>query len=206
MKFQKYLTEMYDPGMDDDIGKSIAQKLKEDCTPFIKEMKSNNLHNWFYRATEHGWNFISPPIKPRKDRRPRNTPKEYMDKLFKKKFGWKARSEGVFVSTDRNQIEYVYGDPYLFFPMGNYKYIYHPQIDDLYQKMDDDYKLSYLGKDIDDVTYIEILQFLDKTIPQYKDKNLGEAYRKIVEVSFKCKSYYMVNEKYSNLLKKYLEW
>ena len=214
MKFKKYIKEANSVWEDAGL---IAGILENDCMPFIKEMKSNNLHNWFYRATEHHYKIISKPIKPRKDRRPRNTPKElheYMNKLFKKKFGWNVRSEGIFAGSDRNQLEYTYGDPYLFFPIGNYKYVYHPQMRDIFMHLDGKYNISYIGDpqvtDLDEYfdtdQMYKIYKEIDNIVPQYKNKNLSKAYVNIVEVAFKCKSYYLVNEKYSDDLKKYLEW
>ena len=202
MKFKKYIKEIND----DDFTDSIAKRLKKDCMPFIKEMKSNNLYNWFYRATEHHYKDIS-KIKPRKNRRPRNMPLEihkYMDKVFKKKFGWNVRSEGVFVSSDRNQLEYIYGDTYLFFPIGNYKYVYHPWVKDIFMKFDGEYDLD--PKRISDETIKKVKEGFHEIVPQYTNKNLGISYSNIVEVAFKCKSYYMVNEKFVDELKKELKW
>jgi len=201
MKFKKYITEDW---IDDNIdAKPIANVLKKNCAPFIKEMKSSNLHNWFYRATG-GYHYedISKPIKPRTNRKPRNTPKEiheYMDMRCKKKFGWKSRSEGVFVSSHRNALEMNYGEPYLFFPIGSYKYIYHPRIKDIFEYFDVIYGISFGDEYID----IDVMEKKFDTIwPKYTDKNLKRAYENGVEVAFKCKSYYMVNEKYGDMLKK----
>jgi hypothetical protein len=61
---------------------------------------------------------------------------DYLDEQFKKKFGWKARSEGVFCVRSK-QIAYNYGNPYSVFPIGNYKYIYSNKIHDLYVHFDE---------------------------------------------------------------------
>ena len=198
MKFKKYINEDRNYGIKDE-AKHIASILKKDCMPFIKEMKSSSLQNWFYRATEHHYESISKPIKPRKDRRPRNTPKElhdYMDLRFKKKFGWKSRSEGVFVSSDKTILEYTYGDPYLFFPIGSYKYVYHPEIGDIYERLDNKYSISYETYTMTPELMEEIEKEFDRIWSKYTDKNLKKAYINGVEVAFKCKSYYLVNEKY----------
>lgn len=68
----------------------------------------------------------------RQDRRPQDMPIEIhnkYDELFLEKFGWKARSEGVFVAGgDRTS----YGTPFFFFPVNGYKFIWSPAIFDLY--------------------------------------------------------------------------
>lgn len=196
---------MYDPGESE--VPDIADTLKKECAPFIKEMKKSNLHHWFFRAIEKHWNTISKPIKPRKNRFPSNTPDEiheYMDQLLKKKFGWKPRSEGVFASSDRNQLEYIYGEPHLFFPIGNYKYVYNPKIRDIFMYFDEKYLISY--ENWGEEEREGMMEDLRNLLHGYTDKNLKAAYINIVEVSFKCKSYYLVNEKYGDMLKKHLEW
>jgi len=201
MKFKQYINEvdlsfLYDDGEVE----LIAEKLKKDCMPFIKEMKKVKPESWIYRATESVIKDIK-KIKPRTNRRPRNMPEElhtYMNMSFKKHFGWKPRSEGVFTSSDYWQLEHVYGNVYMFFPIGNYKYVYHPHVIDIYMFFDQIYNISMGGK------YIKIDKMKKKfndIFLQYTDKNLKKAYYGKVEITFKCKSYFLVNRKYEDVLK-----
>jgi len=196
MKFKQYINEDIDETVDE-----IAIILKKECMPFINEMKRGNIQSWFFRATEKKIDTIR-EIKLRVNRKPRNIPKEihdYMDMLFKKHFGWKVRSEGVFATSDRYTISNIYGEPYLFFPMGKYKYVYHPQIGDIYNFFDVMYGISY-GEEYIDIDKMK--KKFDELISQYTSKKLTNAYESVVEVSFKCKSYYLVDKKYGGKLMK----
>ena len=112
--------------------KDIILKLKRDCKPFLDQ-----LHDRFlYRGTGKPVIDIR-KYKPRKNRRPRDISilvHTIFDKLFKEKFGWKARSEGVFTTGDQ-VLASRYGKDTLFFPIGQFKYLWSPKVDDLYAKI-----------------------------------------------------------------------
>lgn len=114
----------------------IYEILSRDCKPFINEfLKKKKTFIW--RGTNKRVDFIQ-KITPRKDRKPRDMPKElhkFLDNVFKDNFGWYVRSEGVFASSDRSFAEDFSdtgGDSYLFFPIGRYDYIWSPVIKDIY--------------------------------------------------------------------------
>lgn len=70
----------------------------------------------------------------RSDRKPRDMPKDLhnlLDKTFLEMFGWKARSEGVFVTSGAT---WEGEKDSLFFPIGKFKYIWSPRINDLYME------------------------------------------------------------------------
>jgi len=132
MRLQTYITEKKE-----DSEKTI-ELIKKNCGPFLKELKQTGKKQFLYR----GYETVSGTItkkRSRNDRRPRDmdeTTSEYLDDLFKRKFGWFARSAGIFAISKRGDtIEY--GTPYLFFPIGKYKYIWSPSVDDLYTKIND---------------------------------------------------------------------
>ena len=126
-----------------------------------------------------------------------------LDKVFKNKFGWKARSEGVFSVGDKSST-FLYGRPFYFFPIGRYKYLWSTHIGDLFC---DDYKFS-VGRDTgnmifskDEVAAMEGLSTHEKEgrifermwLKTYKNNRLGMAIRSGHEIMFKCKEYYAVN-------------
>lgn len=210
MKFKKYISETKSPfKVDSDTAESIAKKLKKDCKPFLNEMKKIVSLNWMYRATEKQVKEIK-KITPRTNRKPRNMPiemHEKLDNMFYKRFKWKPRSEGVFTSSDIWQLESVYGNPYMFFPIGEYKYIYNPKIVDIYMTLDRNFNLSYaqyyqdFEQEKREKEEKRALEYLDIVIPEYTDKNLYGSYKRGVEVTFKCKSYYLVSRLYEDILK-----
>ena len=88
---------------------------------------------FLYRGTKKDISTYS-ILTRRKDRQPTHTNKllhDLFDLYFKKKFGWKVRSEGVFTTSSLFDAKH-YGNPYIFVPLGSYNYIHHPYIADLY--------------------------------------------------------------------------
>lgn len=124
MRFQKFINEETDFD-------TIEKVLEQECSQIIEEYRKCG--RILYRGTKKSikdWKFIT----PRKNREPKDTPKEMhkiLDDAFQKRFGWKARSEGVFALSDSMYVS-EYGREYFFFPKDGYKYIWHPQIQDLY--------------------------------------------------------------------------
>ena len=130
-----------------------------------------------------------------------------------KKFGWKARSEGVFTNTVNYRS--LYGHPYLFFPEGNFKFIWSPYAWDLFSfnfltfpievgvnkkdrnlTSDEIMTLKYklLKKDLSFTKEMKCLEALDIILDTYKDTDLDAAMKTRNEIVFKCDYYYMVDD------------
>ena len=254
----------------------IWNTLWKECQPFLKEMKKigGSRVPLIYRGTHNPIGDFK-NIKPRKDREPKDMPQELHDELvslFHQKFKWGTRSEGVFVSGSRGQAG-NYGPTYLFFPVGKYKFIWSPKIEDLYSYFDgsgylndefDGYNAGeeweheygegnrgtwyYDGNDTGESYYENAYQEVHKhilddpedfdesllgwqpdmtledyedeqrdiwensrkevikdAVDSYTDKNLKNAILSRYEITFKCKSYYLVNVKYEYILKEYIK-
>lgn len=122
----------------EDIEEAIKLILK-DCQPFLKECKIP-----IYRGVM-GVEDVLMKNTPRQDRRPKDMPEylhKILDSLFQEHFGWKPRSSGVFCSAHLGQSQ-SYGNPFLFFPIGEYKYVFDSGIEDLYVKLRDDYNIPF---------------------------------------------------------------
>ena len=185
MKFKQYI-------LDQEKAEEIKQLLKRDCKKFLSE--SNEL---FWRGTyKHFDDYIV--IKTRTNRKPMTTKApfhEWADEYFQKYFGWKARSEGVF-ATPSNYEASAYGPPCMFFPIGNYKYIWSPDIDDFTFKIAIPYKTHKLTVPID--TSFPGNDTLKDLMETYTDKKLNDNSEN--EIMFKCKSYYLVDGKYERYI------
>lgn len=124
MRLEKYLGESTE---------EVIETLKRDCGPFLKDISPRDI--LLYRGSNTIFmGDISKPHTPRKDRRPKDMRGWMFDLTnyaFKKVFGWEARKEGVFV-VGLQKIAQRYGNPYLFFPIGKYDYIWSGNIEDLY--------------------------------------------------------------------------
>ena len=132
---------------------------------------------------------------------------EILDKLFNKKFGWNARSEGVFAIGDINGAK-DFGNAYIFIPESdNFKFVWSPKIYDI--NVNDDFnKLEHeimMAKPFDKVN-INIDDYskeFEIFVNTYKDNNLSTAIKFKHEISFKLSNgYYLVNMRYHSELKK----
>jgi len=154
MRLQSYLNETIDPS----ITKDIWTKLTKDCMPFLKELKKSNSprDKFLYRGFHGGMYSEIQRKKVRADREPSDTPQAIHDRLnkaFKKKFGWNVRSEGAFATSD-SQRAGGYGTPFIFFPIGKYKYIWSEEVVDLYQYLGGhhlEYAMNVLYGDYSDI-------------------------------------------------------
>lgn len=138
MKFEEYIAEASKYEMQ---AYSVVRSLYKNCMPFIQELRRSAAGNndLVWRGTNKSRTKSIIRVTPRQDRIPKDTPplvQEELDKRFRAKYGWEPRSTGVFTyPTERGVTSY--GEPYMFFPVGKYKYLFNPDIDDLYAAMDD---------------------------------------------------------------------
>jgi len=187
------LEEYYYDDLIEDKRKEIIKILNRDCKPFIREFK-NNLKNddFIYRGVYYQEIDFYEKKKSRQDRRPLNTPEhthKRLDDLFMKEFGWKARSEGVFCTNKRKQA-FGFGEPHLFFPIGQYDYIYNEKIRDLYVHIKEKDTINSPDPNL-----------LETIISSYKNNNLNKHLDnngKSFEIVFRCKEYYIINPDYKS--------
>ncbi len=181
----------------------------------------SNSNNYIYRGVNHSIETFS-KYKRRKDRTPKDMPIEYhklFDRLFNKKFGWKARSAGVFATSKINATR-TYGTPYIFVPEEPFKFIFSPKVADLYSEVADGWgaflkKLDYaiLDNDKEEIKKIakkknmkmsEVptkTQVIDKIVQTYKDKPISQAIKSDSEIVFDCNNYYLINIDYLEKMK-----
>ena len=145
MKLQKYLTETTDIIVEN--GPEIWQKLKKNCKLYLKEYKKTG---WVgKKAIWRGSSGIKKEgirtIIPRDDRKPKDMPPSLHQKFdddFYNRHNWYPRSEGVFTTASKRSAA-TYGNPYLFYPIGKYRYLWSPETEDLYSFADGENLLSY---------------------------------------------------------------
>jgi len=163
--------------------KDVVSLIKRDCKQYLKIFKSVEREECLFKGSDSIRKDDIIKIKSRLDNRiPRNTDKEihdYLNKLFKDMFGWNVRN-GVFVTPAHYDAE-LYGDVCLFFPIGNFKYVWSPEVNDLTRFISSRTNLTW------DVT-------VSKIISSYTDKHFKDIFKEInnPEVSFNCKEYYLV--------------
>lgn len=195
MRFEKYLIEEIDKP--EELVKLITTK----CKPWLSLIKPIiNTDKFFARQTVKPVNDFEILI-PRKDRRPKDTPKEVsklIDDAFYRKFQWKPRSEGVFATPVLQKEHRLMTRSYFFYPIGAFKYVWASNVDDLYMHVDIPYGPGAAKREAE--------KFLNNHLASYTNKNLLDVFTSkwvrtyYNEVMFKCSSYILINFKFKDLL------
>lgn len=177
-KYLRYITE----------SNSDLSIVFEECQPFIKEMTTSfDKPTFLYHGTSDAFAFdedYEPVDVYKKKFEYREGPKHTtnynhnkLNKLFIKHFG-KPYRNGVFTAIDDNS----YGDfSFIFIPVGNYTYVYHKDVEDLFR--------------IPDKEKFEM-------VPEYKTDGLYLAEKNNSEISFICDEYfYLIKPSKENIEK-----
>jgi hypothetical protein len=194
MKFLGYLSEQSE----------IEKKLKKECSKMIDFYQiQRGSFVPFWRGTRRS--SIEGVVKKKshlKDRTPMSTGKaahEWMNKWFKKKFGWPVRN-GVAVSSHFGTAQ-GYGHPMIFLPVNGFKYAWSPDVNDLWGELVSTVPsfVSNKNKDVDKwVKEFGNDIFMEKDIipmlESYITTDAMSALRKGNEILFNCKYYYLVED------------
>uniref|UniRef100_A0A6M3IR11 Uncharacterized protein n=2 Tax=viral metagenome TaxID=1070528 RepID=A0A6M3IR11_9ZZZZ len=115
-------------------------QIEKDAKFYFTSMKGTHKHSKFlFRGSDKKTNYFD-NFKSRIDRNPKDMPVDIhndFDFLFRKKFGWKARSEGIFATSKYNDADNYGSFCYIFIPIGNFKFIWSKKVNDLYSKVND---------------------------------------------------------------------
>ncbi len=184
MRLNTYLNE--------DITASSFNKLLPEYSEILKIYKKTEA--FLYRASNR--KFIFAAKTPRKMRKPKDTDVEThkkLDGLFYDKFGWKVRSEGLFTTMSSYHNQYYGSNQYIIFPKNGFKYVYNPDVRDLYTTI-----TYFAGKGDKELKKL-INGYEDKDLMSYLKKNKGYD----AEVTIKCDKYYsmLIDDKNINWTK-----
>jgi hypothetical protein len=171
---------------------SLENLLIRDCAKFIKELPILSDKKQLWRGIEKQKYALR--NKPHPKRRPLDTPIEVHKKLnvyFEQKFGWPAR-QGLFCTASKG-FAHQYGDGMVVavFPIGDYKYVWSPDVSDIYG--------LYLDMDEflepKNIKWEEVKKQLDEA--EWKNSQMIELFNvsEGIEISFKCDEFYFLKEK-----------
>ena len=128
MKFIRYIYE--GPIIQNvDIAK-LATSINSDCKAACAEIRA--ARKLLYRGIKYDEELWSKE-KTRMNRMPKDTSRalhEVLDKSFQKKFGWRARSQGLICSNSGLSAN-DYGHIRVIFPIGKYKALWRPGTEDI---------------------------------------------------------------------------
>lgn len=132
----------------------------------------------------------------RTERVPRDTPREIhtaIDVEFFKKFGWKARSESLFCFPPK--ISGGYGtENGLVFPVGNFKFLWAPEIRDFFLWYNKNYKPPGVKGSIEEFDYRK--KWAWRVVEFYTNKNLCEALNSLCEIMIYCEKYIIIKKSF----------
>ena len=187
-KFYKFINEESD-------WEQVVKSLEKRCMPFLKEFDGP-----IYRGYNKGIQGKMSRKATRKDRKPRFIPEDVhneMDNVLYDMFGWYPRSNGVFTGSEGVAREFAtnISKVYLFFPVGNYEYIWTEQYPDIYMLYDELSRAAKVG-DYEPDTYEQVKQQLfDNVRNFYHEKYLNKMIinHRDFEAIFNCESFYLVD-------------
>jgi len=152
-----------------------------------------------WRAHNHKINGVQ-KFSHRHERRPKDTPKEvhvWLDAWFKKKFGFKARSDAVFAASTPNGIDMFGKYTDLIYPVNGFKFVYANTIQDLTAWLEDNGYIQQIGTKwyvdpkFEDERYRKDLEKILSR--EYQHTDLPSASWSSTEVMLHCPNgYYMV--------------
>jgi hypothetical protein len=130
MSFGNYITEVRKSEIE---MSNILYLIRKNCGPYLKQLR--NSPDFLWRGRYNAPTEVMTEIVPIKNREPKDTPVDVhnmLDDIFMDKWKWRARSDSVvFCYGSKSQVK-SYGSPNLVFPIGNFSFLWHPTIDDLY--------------------------------------------------------------------------
>ncbi len=176
----------------------IAETLKRDCKQILQFYKQGRYLYRGIRVNSSDPTFVEKKFHP--DRRPKDTVQgihDYMNKLYKEKFGWEVRS-GISVTSAFTQAS-MYGGVFIFLPVDGFKFVYNLEIFDFTDDFAGEWTDTghrWIGKD--DFHFKKNAQAV---VDDSKDTNLKGAFGYQREIMFWCKKYYLLSHLEDQILK-----
>jgi hypothetical protein len=171
----------------------LVKLLLRDCKPYIEALHGDDLLRRGVRdlgeakiATFEGKEIQYSQKAVRKDRKPKDMKRglhHLIDDWFDDQFrGLRPRSEGMFCFGEGTQLRTLaqYGEVCYVFPIGEFKYVWSPKVDDLYNEIDHRSEIYNDEKEFNDWMQAQ----------NYRTTGLDDAVQKNVEVMIMCDSYY----------------
>lgn len=177
--------------------KNIFEVIKRDCSPFLNSLKNCETGHFLVRGYFYEIEDIKIFEHNLENRKPKNMAQDIHDKInnfFYSKFSWKIRN-GIFCYgfdlVNNHPIDLGYGLFFIFFPIGNFDYVYSPDHFDLF---------GYFNQTKGNVDEL-IKKLIFKNDSFCDVMTLHDQYDKFGnEVSIRATSYYLINIKYADSL------
>lgn len=117
----------------------LRQQIRKQCQPYLRAVKGNFGHRAMYRGMEGVSNFrLYRTLPLRSNRNPVSSSiqlHDILDSTIETLAGFKARSNSLFVTGNILNAQ-EYGETFLIFPIGDFKFVWSPLIADAYSSLD----------------------------------------------------------------------
>lgn len=130
----------------------------------------------------------------RKDRKSLSTPDVYHQAIegwLQGEFGVAGRTGSVFVYGERSAMHTEdYGQPYIIFPRGEFKFLWSPVVGDLYDVLIMEFGPAFKLGRTDEVSPEDITRYVKSL--QYTDRDFNLALQSGNEIMIECDEYYAI--------------
>ncbi len=195
MKSTEFLIEDIAPDLE-----QFMQKIKQDCQPFLSQVDEPLTNDALYRGLGKSTQAFVHKTARLDNRIPSDMPENIHDGLnrfFTKEYGAPFRN-GIFATGDR-QFATAYskgpGRAYIIFPIGDFKFLWSPQVRDLYNEIEfwrHDRGIPGKGREpMDDYHLLALFKHLKGK--NYKTTAINAAIGSSAEVMIYCKEYYALH-------------
>ena len=175
---------------------SIIAKVKKDCKTYLREADDCLMYRGF-----NSEKFFEPMtiIQHFPNRKPINTTTlahNMLDDYSLEKFGWKIRSDTLFVSGDyyrARDYSYDSNNVYVVFPIDEFEFVWSPKVDDFYAGGEDmpDPQVHNINTYVPTDEYRkEVYEFFDGL--NYQADDLSAAIKSKNEIMLNAKKYYVI--------------
>lgn len=169
-------------------------KFEQDCQPWLNAMAGSTEPAWHGSKETFDWEIRQMRVRPK----PRNTPVDLHNSVndyFESRFnGWRAREQGMFITGHANTA-YGYGKLFTIFPIGNFKSLWSPEIEDLTSTYSDFKSMNKKDTIWDDNAAAKdlTLDYVQKC-KWYLDEKVKEGLMDGNEIIVNCEAFYIFNK------------
>ena len=170
----------------------IAQYLFENCKPYLREIDYQPVFFPLYRGMKYDSEDFTVKDVRLDDRRAQDMDSAVHSQLnsyFQNKFGEPFRN-ALFVAGTQHVAE-SFGKLYMVFPIGEFSFIWSPQVFDLYSQYGEN-----MVDDLEEKRIQEFIEMMDSL--QYQNTDLKQAIKHTGEIMIRCSEYAAVRVKGSD--------
>lgn len=172
-----------------------AAAFMADCADWLMLIHGSN--QLAYHGSKENIATFDRVAKKRK-RDPKNTPDDIhreVNDIFEKKFGWRAREDGLFVTGNYGDANH-YGAAYAVFPIGDFiRTLWSPDIEDMTGEWNDllDGAQAVTWKERREITKAQFMQSMKREYRWHFNSHVVEGLKSGNEMIISADEYYFVN-------------